>query len=112
MQEEGKLHILKTRWWKEKRGGGSCRVGFEAIFIMSSLLKIINPQDDTSKSSSAANELGLANVGGVFVVLMGGMVIITFENNLMDFVNFPKITGNCMCHCGLRVRVEVQKGGS
>lgn len=30
-------------------------------------------QDDASKSSSAANELGLANVGGVFVVLMGGM---------------------------------------
>ncbi|PNF30864.1 Glutamate receptor ionotropic, kainate 2 [Cryptotermes secundus] len=54
LQEEGKLHILKTRWWKEKRGGGACR-------------------DDTSKSSSAANELGLANVGGVFVVLMGGM---------------------------------------
>ncbi|XP_031625101.1 glutamate receptor ionotropic, kainate 2 [Contarinia nasturtii] len=54
LQEEGRLHILKTRWWKEKRGGGSCR-------------------DDTSKSSSTANELGLANVGGVFVVLMGGM---------------------------------------
>lgn len=30
-------------------------------------------QDDTSKSPSTANELGLANVGGVFVVLMGGM---------------------------------------
>lgn len=30
-------------------------------------------KDDTTKSSSAANELGLANVGGVFVVLMGGM---------------------------------------
>lgn len=28
-----------------------------------------------SKSSSTANELGLANVGGVFVVLMGGMGI-------------------------------------
>ncbi|XP_063242515.1 glutamate receptor ionotropic, kainate 2 [Bacillus rossius redtenbacheri] len=54
LQEEGKLHILKTRWWKERRGGGACR-------------------DDISKSSSAANELGLANVGGVFVVLMGGM---------------------------------------
>ncbi|XP_063826737.1 glutamate receptor ionotropic, kainate 2 isoform X1 [Ostrinia nubilalis] len=54
LQEEGKLHILKTKWWKEKRGGGSCR-------------------DDTSKSSSTANELGLGNVGGVFVVLMGGM---------------------------------------
>ncbi|PBC34948.1 Glutamate receptor, ionotropic kainate [Apis cerana cerana] len=56
LQEEGKLHLLKTRWWKEKRGGGSCR-------------------DDISKSSSTANELGLANVGGVFVVLMGGMGI-------------------------------------
>ncbi|CAH1182546.1 unnamed protein product [Phyllotreta striolata] len=54
LQEEGKLHILKTRWWKEKRGGGKCR-------------------DETTKTSSTANELGLANVGGVFVVLMGGM---------------------------------------
>lgn len=26
LQETGKLHMLKTRWWKEKRGGGSCRV--------------------------------------------------------------------------------------
>ena len=26
LQEEGKLHTLKTRWWKEKRGGGSCKV--------------------------------------------------------------------------------------
>lgn len=34
---------------------------------------LLRPQDDASKSSSAANELGLANVGGVFVVLMGGM---------------------------------------
>lgn len=54
LQEEGKLHILKTRWWKEKRGGGACK-------------------DETMKTSSTANELGLANVGGVFVVLMGGM---------------------------------------
>lgn len=28
LQEEGKLHILKTKWWKEKRGGGSCRVSY------------------------------------------------------------------------------------
>lgn len=26
LQEEGRLHVLKTRWWKEKHGGGSCRV--------------------------------------------------------------------------------------
>nr|QGW50663.1 ionotropic receptor 21 [Propsilocerus akamusi] len=56
LQEEGRLHLLKTRWWKEKRVLGSCR-------------------DDQSKSTSTANELGLANVGGVFVVLMGGMGI-------------------------------------
>lgn len=29
LQEEGKLHLLKTRWWKEKRGGGSCRVSMQ-----------------------------------------------------------------------------------
>lgn len=26
LQEEGTLHALKTKWWKEKRGGGSCAV--------------------------------------------------------------------------------------
>lgn len=81
LQEEGKLHILKTRWWKEKRGGGSCRVSTvtqppSVMFCYSAVLPsscLFMFQDDTSKSSSAANELGLANVGGVFVVLMGGM---------------------------------------
>lgn len=34
LQEEGKLHILKTRWWKEKRGGGSCRVRIEFYFFI------------------------------------------------------------------------------
>lgn len=44
--------------------------------LLSSLLvRLLHTQDDTSKSSSTANELGLANVGGVFVVLMGGMGI-------------------------------------
>lgn len=46
------------------------------FFFLFSLEFVLNKclhQDDTSKSSSAANELGLANVGGVFVVLMGGM---------------------------------------
>lgn len=42
------------------------------IVVMFSHTKCLN-QDETSKSSSTANELGLANVGGVFVVLMGGM---------------------------------------
>jgi len=46
---------LKNRWWKEKRGGGACK-------------------DDGSSSSTKASELGLANVGGVFVVLVGGLI--------------------------------------
>ncbi|KAG5871953.1 hypothetical protein JTB14_024944, partial [Gonioctena quinquepunctata] len=41
------------------------------------------------KTSSTANELGLANVGGVFVVLMGGW-------GVRD--------------CRLRIRVEVEEG--
>lgn len=34
LQEEGKLHLLKTRWWKEKRGGGSCRVSMQTRFSL------------------------------------------------------------------------------
>lgn len=26
LQEAGRLHVLKTRWWKEERGGGQCAV--------------------------------------------------------------------------------------
>ncbi|XP_042864660.1 glutamate receptor ionotropic, kainate 2-like isoform X5 [Penaeus japonicus] len=54
LQESGNLQKLRTRWWKQKKGGGKC-------------------EDDESKSSSKANELGLNNVGGVFVVLLAGM---------------------------------------
>lgn len=32
LQEEGRLHLLKTRWWKERRGGGSCRVSVSHPF--------------------------------------------------------------------------------
>jgi len=52
LQESGMLHTLKDRWWKQKRGGGAC--------------------SDDNKKGSAVNELSLANVGGVFVVLLGG----------------------------------------
>ena len=26
LQEGGKLHILKEKWWKQKKGGGKCKV--------------------------------------------------------------------------------------
>lgn len=58
LQESGVLHKLKQRWWKQKKGGGACL-------------------DDAQKSSSVT-ELNLGNVGGVFVVLLGGMTLAFF----------------------------------
>ncbi|KAF2364828.1 Ionotropic glutamate receptor L-glutamate and glycine-binding domain [Trinorchestia longiramus] len=60
LKETGVLHTLKTRWWKERKGGGRCKM------------------EDSSVSTSGAAELGLDNVGGVFVVLIGGMVMAAF----------------------------------
>ncbi|KAG9509349.1 Glutamate receptor ionotropic, kainate 1 [Fragariocoptes setiger] len=54
LQESGALHALKDRWWKERRGGGTC-------------------SDDAK--GSAVTELSLANVGGVFVVLLAGLAL-------------------------------------
>ncbi|KAG1665512.1 Glutamate receptor ionotropic, kainate 2 [Nymphon striatum] len=57
LQEETRLDSLKLKWWKLERGGGSCK-----------------HFDEQQKSLSAA-ELSLSNVGGVFVVLLGGLAI-------------------------------------
>ncbi|GFT00129.1 glutamate receptor ionotropic, kainate 3 [Trichonephila clavipes] len=53
LQEEGVLHTLKERWWKQKRGGGKC----------------------VEKPSGSVRELGLGHVGGVFVVLLVGVLL-------------------------------------
>nr|XP_037875496.1 glutamate receptor ionotropic, kainate 2 isoform X2 [Bombyx mori] len=52
LQEDGTLTKLKDKWWKEKRGGGACE------------------DDDTA--GGEAQPLVLANVGGVFIVLVVG----------------------------------------
>lgn len=54
LQESGRLHMLKDKWWKQKKGGGQC-------------------VDDTKKSQSSVTALKIDNVGGVFVVLIGGL---------------------------------------
>lgn len=60
------------------RGGGACKVSFVKKMQIAILqTKIENDlfftiQDDGSKSSTSAAELGLANVGGIFVVLILG----------------------------------------
>ncbi|GBO03599.1 Glutamate receptor ionotropic, kainate 2, partial [Araneus ventricosus] len=58
LQEEGVLHTLKNKWWKQK-DGGKC----------------------TIKQSNTVRELTLGNVGGVFVVLIFGLgvsVVVAF----------------------------------
>ena len=58
LQETGILHTLKERWWKQKKGGGACL--------------------DEGKKSGSVQKLSLGNVGGVFVVLLGGLSLSFF----------------------------------
>ncbi|XP_055535893.1 glutamate receptor ionotropic, kainate 2-like isoform X3 [Wyeomyia smithii] len=57
LQEQGVLTSLKRKWWKEKRGGGACANAME---------------------ESGALALEVANVGGVFVLLIVGVVVAMF----------------------------------
>ena len=52
--EQGSLHRLKVKWWKQKRGGGAC---------------------EAEKSGGGVKPLGLSNVAGVFLVTMLGCLI-------------------------------------
>ena len=53
MQEDGDFHRLKTKWWKQKRGGGQCH----------------------HSKTAGAIPLELANLGGVFVVTGVGCLL-------------------------------------
>uniref|UniRef100_A0A8D9EDN7 Glutamate receptor ionotropic, kainate 3 n=2 Tax=Cacopsylla melanoneura TaxID=428564 RepID=A0A8D9EDN7_9HEMI len=57
LQEKGKLEALKNKWWKEK-GAGTCQA------------------EETATSETTG--LTLANVGGVFVVLVSGIFFSIF----------------------------------
>jgi hypothetical protein len=48
---------LYNLWWKERGGAGKC--------------------DTAEPNNKDANELGVENVGGVFVVLLGGLALST-----------------------------------
>ncbi|XP_023035438.1 glutamate receptor ionotropic, kainate 2 isoform X3 [Drosophila willistoni] len=50
LQEQGLLTKMKTKWWKEKRGGGAC----------------------SEVPDSDASSLGFANLGGVYLVMFVG----------------------------------------
>lgn len=53
LQETQKLHELYDRWWKQRGGAGQC--------------------DNDDKGKKDANALAIANVGGIFVVLVTGL---------------------------------------
>ena len=53
LQEDGILKELKIKWWEKMRGGGSCKVA----------------------AGGGNAQLSLAQLGGVFIVLVGGMVV-------------------------------------
>ncbi|CAH6792504.1 Grik1 [Phodopus roborovskii] len=52
LQEEGKLHMMKERWWR----GNGC------------------PEEDSKEASA----LGVENIGGIFIVLAAGLVLSVF----------------------------------
>lgn len=66
LQEEGKLTLLKKRWWYENNGGvGNC--------------------DNEKGDDKDTLKLGMDNVGGVFIVVGIGMVI-AFIIGIIDFL--------------------------
>ncbi|KAF2349519.1 hypothetical protein FHG87_019724 [Trinorchestia longiramus] len=73
LQESGRLYIMKQLWWKEKHGGGKCK--------------------EEASAGGMASELNLSNVGGVFVVLIGGMglaLVVAIFEFLGECVNISK----------------------
>jgi hypothetical protein len=65
LQEAQSLQMLYNKWWKEKGGAGQCL-----------------PDDKNKKD---ANALAIANVGGVFVVLVAGLFL-SIVVSLLEFV--------------------------
>lgn len=61
---------MKIKWWKEKRGGGACTVCLPK-YVQKTSQKYLFACQDTAEEGGA-EELTIANVGGVFVVLISG----------------------------------------
>ncbi|CAG2112247.1 unnamed protein product [Medioppia subpectinata] len=69
LQEKGVIRVLYDRWWK--RPGITCS------------------RDDKSKEGKA-NALGVDNIGGVFVVLLGGLAVAILTAIIEFCVNSKK----------------------
>lgn len=61
LQEKGEIQMLYDKWWKAD-GGATCQRGGPG-------------GSHTTRESSKANAMGVANIGGVFVVLLAGLAV-------------------------------------
>ncbi|NWY51111.1 GRIK1 protein, partial [Chionis minor] len=86
LQEEGKLHMMKEKWWR----GNGC------------------PEEDSKEASA----LGVENIGGIFIVLAAGLVLSVFvaigefiyksrKNSDIEQVSHPFPA--CLCYCEAEV---------
>ena len=65
LQEQGELHKLKVKWWRSANNNtDKCEV---------------------TKQPNEASELGIKNVGGVFVILLAGLIL-SFAVAILEFV--------------------------
>ncbi|NXR03940.1 GRIK1 protein, partial [Sagittarius serpentarius] len=97
LQEEGKLHMMKEKWWR----GNGC------------------PEEDSKEASA----LGVENIGGIFIVLAAGLVLSVFvaigefiyksrKNSDIEQVSHPFPACLCFweaegCGCGVFNAVSV-----
>uniref|UniRef100_A0A8C1Y5F6 Glutamate receptor n=1 Tax=Cyprinus carpio TaxID=7962 RepID=A0A8C1Y5F6_CYPCA len=80
LQEEGKLHMMKEKWWR----GNGC------------------PEEDSKEASA----LGVENIGGIFIVLAAGLVLSVFVA-IGEFIyksrknlDIEEVSvGQCECRC-------------
>ncbi|NXU27796.1 GRIK1 protein, partial [Thalassarche chlororhynchos] len=97
LQEEGKLHMMKEKWWR----GNGC------------------PEEDSKEASA----LGVENIGGIFIVLAAGLVLSVFvaigefiyksrKNSDIEQVSHPFPACLCfweaeVCGCGVFNAISV-----
>lgn len=79
LQEMGVLAGLQKKWWKERKGGGACSVGlnFSIMFWFNFSVIIqysIKIDDKTVVVDEAAVPLEMANIVGIFYVLITGTI--------------------------------------
>lgn len=112
LQETGILATLKTKWWKQRKGGGACSVCISFFVFIGPKFnnnKIKKKSSNTCAKvegdSGQAVPLDVANVVGVFYVLFAGMAIallcalVTFAIDILRRSNELKVCAFCRVFC-------------